>query len=87
MVDKVVKFKNDQEYLILDETVLDNKKYYLGVRVLENDEPASSYLFFEEIKKNDKLILNPIRNDELRGLLLTAFTVNFLNMTYEEGEE
>ena len=51
MVDKVVKFKNDQEYLILDETVLDNKKYYLGVRVLEDNEPASSYLFFEEIKK------------------------------------
>ena len=86
MVDKIIKFKNNQEYLILDETTLDNKKYYLGVRVVENNEPVSTYLFFEEINDNGKLILNPIRDEELRGLLSIAFTVNFINMTYEEGE-
>lgn len=87
MVNKVIKFKNDQEYLILDETTLDNKKYYLGVRVVENNEPVSTYLFFEEIKDNGKLILNPIKDEETRGLLSIAFTVNFINMTYEEGDK
>ena len=85
MVDKIVKFKNNQEYLILEETVLDNMTYYLGVKVLDDDVPTSEYLFFEKIEKNDNTILNPIKDKELRGLLLTYFTTNFLNMTYEEG--
>ena len=29
MVDKIVKFKNDEEYLILDKTIMDDKTYYL----------------------------------------------------------
>ena len=84
MVDKIVKFKNDEEYLILEKTVLDNRTYYLGIKVLENDEPTSVYLFFEEIKKGDKVILNPIWDEEIKGLLLTSFTTDFLNMVYEE---
>ena len=88
MVDKIVKFKNEEEYLILDETKLDNKTYYLGIKVSENDEPTSIYLFFEEVKREDKTVLNPIWDEEMKGLLLTSFTVNFLNMTYgkKDGE-
>ena len=86
MVDKVVKFKNDEEYLILDETILDNKKYYLGIKVIDKDQPTSVYLFFEEIDNNGKLILKPIWDEDMKGLLLTSFTVNFLEMTYREKE-
>ena len=73
MVDKIVKFKNKQEYLILEETFLDNVTYYLGVKVLDDDVPTSEYLFFEKIEKNKDTILNPIKDKELRGLLLTSF--------------
>lgn len=83
MVDKIVKFKNGYEYLMLDETVLENKKYYLGIKIEENNEPTSTYLFFEEVKKDDITILNPIWDEEMKGLLLTAFTVNFLDLKYE----
>ena len=89
MVDKIVKFKNDEEYLILDKTIMDDKTYYLGIKVLDNDEPTSVYLFFEEVSKHGKTILNPIWDEDMKGLLLTSFTVNFLEMTYreKEGEE
>ena len=84
MVDKIIKFKNNEEYLILDETILDAKTYYLGIKVEANNEPTSIYLFFEKIEKEGKVILNPIWDEAMKGLLLTAFTVNFMNMTYEE---
>ena len=86
MVDKIVKFKNDMDYLILDEVVLDDKTYYLGIRINEKKEPTSVYLFFERIDKGDKVILNTIWDDGLKGLLLTAFTTNFVDMSYEEGD-
>ena len=86
MVDKIVKFKNNNIYLILDETILDDKTYYLGIKLNEKEEPTSIYLFFERINKGDNVILNPIWDDELKGLLLTAFTANFIDMSYEEGD-
>ena len=86
MVDQIVKFKNDEEYLILDETVLDNKTYYLGIKIEENNEPTSIYLFFEKVEKEGKVILNPVWDESMKGLLLTSFTVNFVNMTYENKE-
>ena len=86
MVDKIVKFKNNMEYLILDEAELNEKTYYLGIKVNENDTPTSIYLFFERIDSGDKVILSPVWDDKLKGLLLTAFTTNFVDMSYEEGD-
>ena len=86
MVDKIVKFKNDDEYLLLDEAMLEGKKYYLGIKVEEDNEPTSVYLFFEEIEKDKKIILNPVWNEEMKGLLLTAFTVNFMEMNPKDEE-
>lgn len=84
MVDKIVELENDRSYAILDETLLGNKKYYFGLRLNEKEEPTNNYLFFEEYKEDNNIFLTPIENENMKGLLLTAFTVNFLDKAYDE---
>ncbi|MBQ2872771.1 MAG: hypothetical protein IJE89_02085 [Bacilli bacterium] len=84
MVDKIVELENDRNYVILDETLLNGKKHYFGLRLNENEEPTNNYLFFEESKEGNDTFLTPVEDDDMKGLLLTAFTVNFLDKVYDE---
>lgn len=84
MVDKIVELENNKSYAILDETILDNNKYYFGLRLTDKDELTNNYLFFEEYKENNGTFLTPISDKNMKGLLLTAFTVNFLDKVYDE---
>jgi len=84
MVDKIIRLENDKSYVILDETLLDNTRYYFGLRLNEKEEPINNYLFFEETMIDNDVFLTPIEDKNMRGLLLTAFTVNFLDKVYDE---
>lgn len=84
MVDKIVELENNKSYVILDETLLNNIKYYFGLRLSDKEEPTNNYLFFEESKEGTDTFLTPIEDEDTKGLLLTAFTVNFLDKVYDE---
>lgn len=84
MVDKIVELENNKSYAIIDETIIDNNKYYFGLRLTNNDELTNNYLFFEELKEGNDTYLTPITEKNMKGLLLTAFTVNFLDKVYDE---
>ena len=86
MVDKIVELENNKSYVLLDESILNDSKYYFALRLNENEEPTTNYLFFEELKDDDNIFLSPILDDELKKLLLTSFTVNFLDKVYDEVE-
>ena len=84
MVDKIVELENNKSYVLLDETLLNDTKYYFGLRINENEEPTNNYLFFEESKEGNDTFLTPIIDEDMKGLLLTVFTVNFLDKVYDE---
>lgn len=87
MVDMIVELENNNRYLILDETMvkLDRDiKYYFGLRLDQNEEPTNNYLFFEEINDNEEIFLCPVVDEEQKNILLTTFTVNFLDKIYDE---
>lgn len=84
MVDKIVELENNRSYIILDETLLKDNKYYFGVRLNENEEPTNNYLFFEETIDNDDTYLTPIEEDSVKNVLLSLFTINFLEKVYDE---
>ncbi len=85
MVDKIVKLENDAKYVLLDETTIDNVKYYLGLRLDEKNEPTDKYLYFEEKKEEKQMFLKPIKDDKVKDLLLTSFTINYLDKVYDEA--
>lgn len=84
MVDNIVLLENNRKYVLLDEKELDNTKYYFGLRLNDNEEPTNNYLFFEESKEDEDTFLTPIEDENMKGLLLTAFTVNYLDKVYDE---
>lgn len=84
MVDKIIELDNNRSYVILDETSLDNNKFYFGLRLDENEEPTNNYLFFEENIVGNDTYLNPIDDEQMKGVLLTAFSINYLDKVYDE---
>ena len=84
MVDKIVELENNKSYVLLDESILNDSKYYFALRLNENEEPTNNYLFFEELKDDDNIFLSPILDDELKKILLTSFTINFIDKVYDE---
>ena len=84
MVDKIVELENDNSYVILDEVMLADVKYYYGLRLTKNEEPTNNYLFFEESKEGVDVYLTPVVDDSVKNLLLTAFTTNFLDKVYDQ---
>lgn len=84
MVDMIVELENNKNYVILDEIMLKKVKYYFGLRLDENEEPTNNYLFFEESKNGMDTYLMPIEDNNLKDVLLTSFTINFLDKVYDE---
>lgn len=79
MVDKIITLNNKNKYLILDETSIENKKYYLGMK-LKNKEPTNNYLYFEELNNNN---IKPIIDEKTKEILLTSFTINYIDKVYD----
>ena len=84
MVDNIIQLENNRKYVILDEKELDNINYYYALRLDDKEEPTNNYLFFEETKDNDDTYLAPVEDENMKGILLTAFTVNYLDKVYDE---
>lgn len=84
MLDQIVELENNKKYVILDEKELNNTKYYFGLRLDEKEEPTNTYLFFEETIDGEDTYLLPIDDENMKGLLLTAFTINYLDKVYDE---
>ena len=84
MVDKIVELENGKSYVILEETLLNNNKYYLGLKLNKNEEPTNNYLFFEELVESNNTYLTSIVDDNVKSVLLTSFTMNFLEKVYDE---
>lgn len=83
MVDNIVELENGKKYVLLDEKKLDKNNYYFGLRLDNNEEPTNNYLFFEETKDGDDVYLLPIEDEKLKNLLLTVFTVNYVDKSYD----
>lgn len=84
MVDNIVELEDNKKYVLLDSTKLDDTTYYFGLRLDEKENPTNNYLFFEETVDGGDTYLAPVEEENMRGLLLTAFTVNYVDKTYDE---
>lgn len=80
MLDKIITLDNKKKYLIIDETIIDNTKYYLAI-LFENNKQSNKYLYFEEINNNN---LKPIIDEDIKDILLTSFTINYIDKAYDE---
>lgn len=76
-VDSVITLDNNLNYLILDKTSLNNEKYYLSVRVDENEEPLEENLILKEINEQGKKYVVEEKDESILKELLVIFTKSF----------
>lgn len=84
MVDRIIELDNDCKYVILDMKKVSDDIYYYGLRLKDNEEPSNKYLFFKETHMDNKRYLLPVFSEDDKNLLLTVFTVNYLDKVYDE---
>lgn len=84
MIDKIVQLDNGYNYLILQDTFLDASRYFLALRLDSSNEPSNYYLFLEECLIGDDTFLLPVKDSNLKGVLLTAFSADLLDKVYDE---
>ena len=85
MVDKIVELENNRKYLILDCENVNNINYYYGIRLDKDEKLTNNYLFFREVKNGNDTYLLPINDEKIKGMLLTTFTINYLDKIYDIG--
>jgi len=89
-IDTIIDLDNNKHYLLLDETMVEDKKYFYAVGIKEDlSAPTEEYVFIEEVRKNDKLYAKMVNDDTLKLFLTTIFTKNYLELaeSIEAGEE
>lgn len=82
--DTIITLDDNTKYALLDETIIDDIKYFFAVKL--NDEtgnPTSEYDVFEEEKDGDDIYMNTVEESELKESILIEFTNNYMQMINE----
>lgn len=87
-VGNIVTLENDLEYLILEDLVLDSKKYVYTVRTLKDETPTDEFLIFEVLTNSDGEYVKPVNDKVLYDNLIEKFkdivADKVLNGDYDE---
>ncbi len=84
--DMIITLDNNNDYLLLDETTLDEKKYFYAVSVDAVENPTNDYVVIEEINKNGKTLIKKVTDSNMLNLLITLFTTNYVDSVFDEDE-
>lgn len=67
----------NERYMLCDETIQNNVKYYLATKVDENDTPLLESIIFEEIIENNERYMEIVTDEEKYNSLAAIFISNF----------
>ncbi len=67
----IIVLETKERYIILDVVEYENKKYYLGMGILDNDEIIPEKIaFFDTKKENENTLVAKINNPEILKKLI-----------------
>lgn len=79
-VDEIIELENNQSYLLLLDSTIENTKYFLAVRLNEEDEPTSDYIVIKEIIENGETYTQKVTDP-----IILSKLINDYQEDYEEG--
>lgn len=89
-VDTIITLANNLKYLLLDETSIEDKKYFYAVGIEPDlSSVTKEYIFIEEVTRDGKTFIKKVEEQETKEFLLTVFTKNYIDYAekIESGEE
>lgn len=83
--DTLITLDDNTKYVLLEELVVDNKKYFYSVKMeVENEVPTNEYEIFEYEEEDGETYLTVLENDEFKERILIEFTKKFVDIIKEE---
>ena len=82
--DTLVTLDDNTNYALLDETIIDGKKYFFAVKVDDKTgNPTSEYEIFEEEVDGEDIYMNTLEESNFKQTILIDFTNNYMQMMNE----
>ena len=78
-IDTIITLSDNSKYWLLDKTSIEDKTYFYAVAV--KDDLSSVYkefIFIEELKKDGKIFIKKVEDQEVKDFLLTIFTKEYV---------
>ena len=66
VLDNIITLENGCDYAILDETEVENRKFYFAVKVDSNEEPLDEYEIFEEHTDSGDVYIDILEDGDLK---------------------
>ena len=86
--DTIITLEDNEKYVLLDEVELENGKYFLALRLSENERPTKDYAIFEEEIEDGESYMTLVEDQNLKEALLVNFTLNYEEYVEDyDGEE
>lgn len=87
MLDTIVELEGNKKYYIIDETLQNDKKYFLATKLDENEEMTSESTIFVENIVGEDTYLQEVNDDEIKKYILSVFTTTLINEIDETKKE
>ena len=76
--DTIITLEDNETYALLDETIIDNKKYFFAVKLDKNNNPTTSYEIFELENIDNETYMNTVEDDILKETIMLDFSNNYI---------
>lgn len=87
MLDTIVELEGNKKFYIIDETLQNDKKYFLATKLDENEEMTSESTIFEENVVGEDTYLKEVTDEEIKKYILSVFTTTLINEIDETKKE
>lgn len=76
-VDEIIELENNQSYLLLLDSTIENIKYFLAVRLDELDEPTKDYIILKEIIENGETYIQKVTDPLILSKLISDYQEDY----------
>lgn len=76
-IDDVIELENNQSYLLLMKTTLNNSNYYLAVGINDADETTDEYIVLQEVVEDNELYVVPVNDAALLAKLISDYQEDY----------
>ena len=86
--DTMITLEDGQSYVLLDETEINEKKYFFAVKIdNETQNPTTEYEVFEEEIEDGDTYMVTLDDGDFKQAILIDFTNNYMHMVGEVMSE
>lgn len=78
--DTIITLDDNSIYALLDETIIDEKKYFFAVKLDNKKNPTTEYEIFECVVEDDETYMDLVSDDEFKESILVDFNNNYIKM-------